>query len=504
MRKLLLCVLAAAVLLAAASRKPKLVVAVVFDQFRYDYLTKYRSEYHGAFDQLLTKGAVFTNANYDHFPTVTAIGHSTFLSGALPSISGIIGNEWYDRQERTLVTSVSDPKTKLVGGRGGAGSSPNRLLVSTVGDELKMSDGGRSRVIGISLKDRAAILPSGHMADGAYWFDGASGNFVSSSYYFDEVPAWVKTFNDARPADKFAGAKWLDHTMPQDLPKLYSGIPASPYGNELIEAFAERVLEAEQLGKHDVTDLLAVSFSSNDYIGHAYGPDSPEVREISLRSDALLGKLLQAIDRQVGLDNVLMVMTADHGVAPNPEVNVRRRMPGGRVPASLVSDTVQKVLREKYGDAKWITNSGEGEVYLNWEELQSRKLDSAEVGRTAADALRQLPHVDRVFTRDDLVHGAVLQDPVSRRVMHGYYAPRGADIEVILEPYWLFGTVQASHSTPFDYDTHVPVIFMGAGIKSGRYNESIRPNDIAPTLATILDVETPSGSVGRVLAEMFE
>lgn len=506
MRRLLLLLLAASLLPAAAPRKPKLVLAVVFDQFRYDYLTRFRSQYHAGFDRLLTRGAVFTNAFYDHFPTVTAIGHSTFLSGAYPSLSGIVGNEWYDREEHKQVTSVSDEDTKLLGGFGGSGSSPRRLLVSTVGDEMKIAGNGQSRVIGISLKDRAAILPSGHMADGAYWFDGASGHFVSSSYYFADVPGWVKSFNDTHPADQYAGAKWLDHTMPANARQLYAGIPASPYGNELVEAFAERALEAGQLGRHDATDLLAVSFSSNDYVGHAYGPDSPEVRDISVRSDQVLGKLLDAIDRQVGLDNVLVVMTADHGVVGVPEVNTARRMPGGRIAPKLLQDTVEKALRARYSDLEWIANIAEDSIYLNWDLIQTHKLDRDEVTRTAADALRALPHVFRVYTRDELVHGAVLPDPVSRRVEHGYYAPRCGDLEVILEPYWIFGTGSAhgtSHFTPFSYDTHVPVIFMGAGIKAGRYDESIIPNDIAPTLATILDVQTPSGSVGRVLREMF-
>jgi predicted AlkP superfamily pyrophosphatase or phosphodiesterase len=508
MRKTLLCLLAIAVCLAAAPRKPKLVLAVVFDQFRYDYLAKYRSEYHAAFHRLLTKGAVFTDARYQHYPTVTAIGHSTFLSGALPSISGIVGNDWYDREAQLQVTSVSDPETKLVGGFGGAGSSPKRMLVSTVGDELKIADGGKSHVIGISLKDRAAILPSGHMANGAYWFDGASGNFVSSSYYFETAPDWVKSFNDARPADRFAGATWLDHTMPQDTDKVYAAIPSSPYGNELIEAFAERALDGEQLGKHEAPDVLAVSFSSNDYIGHEYGPDSPEVREISVRSDRLLAKLLEAIDKQVGLDNVLVVMTADHGVAPVPEVNEQRHMPGGRLTTASLAEAVQNALQPKYGKFEWITSNLETGMYLNWELIRLRKLDVAEVTRTAAEALRHVPHVFRVFTREDLMHGQIQQDPVGRRVLNGYNAARGADLEVLLDPYWVTGaatgTSKASHSTPFGYDTHVPLIFMGAGIKPGRYDMAVTINDVAPTLANILDVETPSGSVGRVLFEMFE
>ncbi len=504
MKRLLLCALALASFLAGAPKKPKLVVAVVFDQFRYDYLERFRADYHAGFDRLLRQGAVFTQAHYEHFPTVTAIGHSTFLSGALPAASGIIGNEWYDRGDQRLVTSVSDPETKLLGGPAGEGSSPRRLLVSTVGDELKMADGGKSRVIGISLKDRAAILPAGHLANGAYWLDNSTGNFVSSTYYFEDVPGWVKKFNDSRPADAFSGAKWLTHTMPADTAKLYPALAASPFGNEMIERFAEQALEGEQLGRHEDTDILAVSFSSNDYIGHEYGPDSPEVREISLRSDVLLEKLLQAVDRTVGLDRVLLVMTADHGVAPVPEVNAARHMPGGRMSKTTISDAVQKALRAKYGNFDWITDTEDHSLYLNLELIAFRKLNLSEVERTAAQAIEAIPHVARVFTREQLTEGALQPDPSGRLVMNGYYAPRGADVEFLLDPYWIVGTSKATHGTTFDYDTHVPVIFLGQGIRPGRYNTPIVVNDIAPTLASILNVETPCGSVGRVLTEMFE
>ena len=330
-KRILICVLAAVSLLAAAPRKPKLVVAIIVDQFRYDYLTRFRSDYTAGFNKLLTTGAVFTSARYEHYPTVTAIGHSTFLSGATPSISGIIGNEWYEREERHEVTSVSDSKSKLLGGLPGEGSSPHRLLVSTVGDELKIANNGKSHIVGISLKDRAAILPVGHMANAAYWFDAATGHFVSSTFYLPELPGWVSEFNQTHPADRFAGVTWLDHKLPTDPKELYQGLAASPFGNDLVEMFAERALQAEQLGKHDVPDILAVSFSSNDYVGHQVGPDAPEVHEVSVHTDKLLGQLFEAIDRQIGLGNVLVVLAADHGVAPLPEVNAARHMPGGRV-----------------------------------------------------------------------------------------------------------------------------------------------------------------------------
>jgi hypothetical protein len=501
MSKILALILMAGSLLSAAPKKPKLVVAIVIDQFRYDYLTRYRSDYHAGFDLLLTKGAVFTNARYQHFPTVTAVGHSIFLSGAMPALSGIVANAWYDREAGMQVTSVSDPQTTLVGAPG-AGSSPRRMLVDTVGDELKIADNSQSRVIGISLKDRAAILPVGHMANAAYWFDSKSGNFVSSTYYFEEAPAWVKEANDARLADRFAGETWLGHQMPQP-GKLYGAIEATPYGNDIVEAFAERALAGEQLGQRGVTDLLAVSLSSNDYVGHAYGPDSPEARAISEATDKLLGKFFAALDRSVGLNNVLVVMTADHGVAPVPEVNTARHMPGGRMPDGIIAKTVQDALTKRYGKFDWITATLESVVYLNRELIAVRKLDLGEVERTAADALAEVPHVFRVYTGAQLATGQAMEDSVGRMAMNGYFPRRGADLEVVTDPYWIFGGAGTTHGVPFGYDTHVPVIFLGSGILPGEYDNNITPNDIAPTLATILHVETPSGSVGRVLIEMF-
>jgi hypothetical protein len=503
MRKLLACLAAAVSLLAAPPKKPKLVLAIVVDQFRYDYLTRFRSDYTAGLKRLLTRGAVFTNANYDQFPTVTAVGHSTFLSGATPSLSGIVGNDWYDRQEGRRVTSVSDPKTQLLGGGGGSGSSPSRLLVSTIGDELKIADLGRSRVIGVSLKDRSAILPSGHMANGAYWFDNTSGNFVSSTFYFSALPRWVEQFNDSHPAARFAGAAWLNHKMPAGGKPLFAALAASPFGNELVAEFAERAIEVEQLGQHDDTDLLTVSFSSNDYVGHEVGPDAPEIREMAVRTDKALAELFAAAEKSAGADKVLVVLTADHGVAPLPEVDAARRMPGGRPPAGIVNRTAEDALTKKFGSGKWIVGGAEHSLYFNRELTAERKLDPADVDRTAAEALAQLPYVFRTYTREQLAHGAVQQDPISRRVMNGFYANRSGDVEILLDPYWIFEQNGATHGTAFGYDTHVPVIFMGSGIRPGPYYETITPNDIAPTLAAILQIETPSGSVGRVLSEIF-
>jgi hypothetical protein len=380
--------------------------------------------------------------------------------------------------------------------------------VSTIGDELKMADGGKSRVIGISLKDRAAILLVGHMADGAYWFDPQSGNFVSSTYYFRELPAWVKDFNDTRPAEKYRGAAWLNHRLPENLKDLYgtsdeSPLESSSFGNELVELLAERALTAEQLGTRDFTDVLAISLTSNDKIGHDYGPDSPEAHDAAVQADQLIAKLFQTVDRQVGLDNVLVVLTGDHGAAPSPEVNALRKMPGGRIPIATLRQVAKTALEKKYGAGDWVLGAWDVSVYLNRSLIASRKLDPAEVDRAAAQALMAVPHVARVYTREEIAHGQMFRDDMSTLVANGFNVRRGPDVEVVMDPYWIVSDKSASHTSPYGYDVHVPVIFMGPGIRAGRYDGSIAVNDVAPTLATMLDVETPSASVGRVLSEML-
>ncbi len=503
MRRILLCVMAAACLAGAAPRKPKLILAVVLDQFRYDYLLRFRSDYKGGLERLLSKGAVFTNARYVHTPAITAVGHSTVLTGATPSISGIVANDWYDRDEAMHVTSVSDAKTQLLGGAG-PGSSPNRLLVSTLGDELKLADGGKSRVIGISLKDRSAILPSGHMADGAFWFDVKTGNFVSSTYYYKELPGWAQEFNSARPADKFRGVTWMGHKLPEDNATLFTTLESTQFGNELTEAFAERALQAEHLGTREATDVLTVSFSSNDYVGHKYGPDSPEVRETAIVTDRLLEKLFLSVDRQVGADNYVIVLTADHGVSPVPEVNAARKMPGGRIDPAAIKATVQAALAKKYGAGEWVAGNWDLAVYLNQGLIGQLGLDLGEVEKEAARAIQAMAHISRVYTLQQIVEGGGIQDTVTQKVANGYHARRGPDVELIPDPYWMVGTgTGTGHAGPYSYDTHVPVIFLGAGIRAGQYNGPIAVNDIAPTLATMLEIETPSGSVGRVLTEIL-
>jgi predicted AlkP superfamily pyrophosphatase or phosphodiesterase len=520
LKRLVFFLLAAAAVSAQPPRKPKLVVAIVVDQFRYDYLTRFRADYHGGLDRMLREGAVFTNARYAQSPTVTAVGHSLVMTGAMPSVSGIVGNTWIDRETGKQVTSVCDDRYKVVGAETPQPklrcedwdpASPRRLLVSAIGDELKNRD-GRSKVIGISLKSRSAILPSGHRADGAFWFDDNSGAFVSSTFYFAELPAWVQHFNALNLPREYLDKKWegfesWDFHADASNPRRYERILASPWGNELVEQLAEAAIDAERLGQREAIDLLTISFSSNDYVGHQTGPDAPEVRDMCIRTDKLLARLLEVVGEKVGLENALFVLTADHGVAPAPEVQAERKMPGGYVYVDI-EDIVRSALFKKFGAPDLVLGSVDNAVYLDHKALEARKIDAGAAYRTAAEALLAVPqaHVARVFTRDQLQQG-VAGDPVAAAVMNGFHPARSGDIIAIFEPYWmqaLKAPAKTTHFTPYNYDTHVPVIFFGAGVRPGWFRRNIEVNDIAPTLAALMDVEIPAGAFGRVLTEVLD
>jgi predicted AlkP superfamily pyrophosphatase or phosphodiesterase len=486
---------------AESAPKTKLVVAIIVDQFRFDYMTRFDSEYQDGLRKLHDSGAFFTDAHEAHFPTVTAVGHAAFLSGSTPAIDGIVGNEWFDRETGKMVTSVSDDATKLVGGNGGAGSSPKRLVASTLGDEIKASGPADSEVIGISLKDRAAILPAGHAANAAYWFEHESGQFVSSTYYMQDLPAWVQAFNKSDAANKYASAKWLPFkTLRAVLGKpYYEAMIATPYGNDMLEAFAEEALKEEHLGRHSGTDVLTVSFSSNDLLGHRVGPDAPEVRDMCIQTDRVLGQLLRAVEAEAGAGNYVVVFTSDHGVAPKPEELTKRGIPAGRFSRAEVYQAIEAALSEKYGPGKWIVGNAELSPYLDHDLLRQKHAALAEAQEIAADAVRKLPYIFRVYTGTQLEHENLAGDPIGVLMQRGYYRGRTADLLIVQKPYWLASKDGTSHGTPFSYDTHVPVIFLGRGIRPGRYDENIRTADIAPTLAALLGVNTPSGSVGRVL-----
>lgn len=490
-----------------STTRPRLVLAIVVDQMRYDYLTRYGAEFTGGLKRLLEEGAVFTNGNYEAAPTVTAIGHSTILSGATPSVSGIAGNTWFERTEGKNVQSITDDDVTPLGG--GNGASPKRLKVSTVGDELKISGKG-DKVYGVSLKDRSAILPAGRMADGAFWFNAETGNFVSSSWYFEALPDWAQRFNNERHADKYAGAEWLDVTLPASPGAELNGeLDSTPFADQLVLDFALTVLKEEKLGTDAQTDLLSVSFSAMDYVGHGTGPDTARMHDMVLKIDQRVGELLTAAERQAGRGNVLVVFTADHGVAPVPEENVRKKLPGGRYNAAEQRQAVEAALTAAFGEGSYITGGGEISYYLNPEPVAGKTIPMSELERVAAEALRKQPRVSRVYTRTELTTSPVSGDRVDQRVRNGFNANHSGDVLFVHEPNWLAGGNRpgggTTHGSPYSYDTHVPMIFWGPRyvVKPGQYAADAAVHDIAPTLATMLGIATPSGSLGRVLEEII-
>jgi predicted AlkP superfamily pyrophosphatase or phosphodiesterase len=424
-------------------------------------------------------------------------------SGATPALSGIIGNDWYDRETGRQVTSVSDPDRRLLGADGEA-SSPHRLLVSTIGDELKRSGSAGSKVFGVSMKDRSAILPVGRMADGAFWYDDDSGAFVSSDYYFPDLPAWAKAFNDAGHVGEYAGQMWVEGRVLPEQPgrRLNAAVYSSPFGNDLLEQFTQTLIQEEQLGQRGVTDVLAISFSSNDAIGHSFGPDSTEAHAVSVAVDRTIGRLFAALEDTVGLDRVLVILTADHAVSPLPELLEEQRLPGGRLRGDFFA-LARQALVARFGPGDWIAATAGSSPYFDYALMDQRRVDRAEAERVVAAAMRQHPQVSRVYTRHQILDGRPAYDTIDARVLRSFHARRSGDVEIVLDPFWIRGGSGATHGSPYNYDSHIPLIFMGPGIRPGRYYGAAALNDAAPTIAAMLDIEMPSGSVGRILAEML-
>ncbi len=520
------------------SAKPvRLVIGIVIDQFRYDYLTRFHDQFgEGGFKLLLNGGAVFTNANYIHTPTYTACGHATFMSGATPAMNGIIGNEWFDRESGSRITSVSDGKVKLLGGSAGAtGMSPTKMLGSTIGDEMKFASSGQAKVIGVSFKDRSAILPAGKRPNGAYWFNAGSGNLVSSSYYFEDLPEWVKKFNREMRPDRFFGKRWdkllpesaYQRSTPDDAPyekfsagnkfpyiitggeeapgaRFYSQFEYTPFANDYLVDFAKAAIESEHLGADDTTDLLTISFSANDLIGHAYGPYSQEVQDVTLRTDRTLAELFNYLDHKIGLDHVVIALTADHGVAPVP-AHAHQYGLGGIVEPKSVTDAVENALNKSFGEEKWILAFVNGNVYFDEGVIERRKVAVEDVERVASQALVKLAGVAECFTRSQILSGRLPQTKIARSVANGFYAHRNGNLVVIPQPFYFIGEgITTTHGTPYIYDTHVPVIFYGAGVSAGMYQSDASPADIAPTLSALLKIEIPSNNVGRILSEAIK
>jgi len=537
---------------ASTTVRPRLVLLIVVDQFREDYFNRFGDLFgQNGLRRLLNEGAWWVNTNFDHMPTETAPGHATLLTGAWPAETGIVGNTWYERESGKRVDNSEDTSVKILGGAGDErGASPRRLLASTLGDELRLHTAGRAKVIGISAKDRGAIMPAGRHANAAYWFSANTGRIISSTYYFNGLPAWVQQFNEAKPSDKFFGAKWerllkdereyvrragpdaaewentptdKNITFPHTIDggasapnrQFYDDLTGSPYSNDLLVEFAKLAITNENLGADADTDVLSVSFSANDYVGHRFGPYSQEVMDITLRTDRQIGELLDFVDQRVGLRNTVVAFSSDHGVAPIPEHAARLNLPGARIDPNGIMTAVKNAVKARFakpGEDKDTTadyvqefTPKTGNVYLNWAALKRDRIDREEIERVAGEAALTVPGVARYFTRTQLEREAISPaDPIARRALHGFNAQRSGDVVLIYQPFHLIVTYTADHSSPYSYDTHVPLLLMGAGVAAGRYTEAATPADLAPTLAVLLRVEMPSNAVGRVLTEALK
>ena len=502
-------------------RRPKLVVIIVIDQFRYDYLVRFRQQFGpDGFKGLMSTGACFADCRYHHANTATGPGHATLLTGAYPNLHGIIGNEWYDRSLHRTVNCVEDPATKLVGEPEGTSEapafSPHYLIGSTLGDELRAASDFGSKVVAISLKDRSAILPGGHSASAAYWYDTRTGRFVTSTYYIPALPAWAAEFNQNSPVKNYCGKKWLplpesgngavfgefkgsDEPCPG--PKFLSWLDNTPFMSEIELAFVEKAIKGERLGQRGDTDLLTVSLSENDYIGHAYGPYSPQVADVTLRTDQILASLFGYLDKLVGLNNVWIALSADHGVSPNPEFIDSHHLGSGLAQPALIRKTIEEAMVAAFGPGSWVAAMAGPFIYLDSDALKSHRIQASQAEEVAATAAASSPGVTAAFTRTQILSGSLPSSPLAEAVANSYHSSRGGDVVVVLDPYApaTFSTRTTTHGTPWNYDSQVPLLLWGSVFKPGIYFTPCQPIDLAATLAAVLGLTQPSGSQGNPL-----
>ncbi len=520
--------------------KPKLVVGIVVDQMRYDYLSRFYHRYgEGGFKRMMNEGFHFKNNHFNYIPTYTGPGHASVYTGTYPAIHGVVANDWYDKQIKQSVYCVQDDEMQSVGTEDKAGKmSPHRMKTTSITDELRLHTQQKSKAIGISLKDRGAILPAGHSGNAAYWFHGKDeGRWITSSYYMDELPQWVREFNTSGAVASYLNTKWNtlypietytesgpdlspyedkfkgveNSVFPYDLKTLaadngnFDIIRETPFGNDITTDFAIAAIEGENLGNNNVTDFLAISYSSPDYIGHTFGVNSIEVQDNYLRLDKDMERLLNYLDSSLGKGNYTVFLTADHGVTHNPGF-----LQSHNIPAGFFNNTVFREKLEEFSLATFNANVIERiqseQIFLNKEVLKSKNLKAADVEQTIADFLLTYPQVDKVFTRKQLEGGSFTKD-TGYLVQNGFNQKRSGDVVYALNPsvistwYEKGGT---THGSGFTYDTHVPLIFFGKGIKNGSTFERSEIIDIAPTLSALLGIARPNGAMGKVLHVMLD
>jgi predicted AlkP superfamily pyrophosphatase or phosphodiesterase len=510
-------------------QRPSLVVGIVVDQMRYDYLNKYSNRYsEGGFKRLMREGLNCQDNHYNYAPTVTAAGHASVYTGTVPAVHGIVGNEWTDVKTGKKVYCTEDSTVKTVGTSGNTGwMSPKNLWTSTITDQLKMAQNFKSKTIAVAIKDRGAILPGGHLADGSYWYDSKEGRFISSSFYFNELPQWVKDFNAQELAKKYVAQGWntlypietytqsyLDDnpfeaklpgektpTFPHDLK---GGNPlevlrSTPYGNTLTKDFALKAIEAEKLGQSGYTDFLAISFSSPDYIGHAFGPQSVEVEDNYLRLDREIAEILSTLDKKFGKENVLVFLTADHAVAEVPGFLTSKKMPGGVFDRIKASEEVKKAINAEFGDVNLIIGEDNSQLYLNHALINKMGIDQEKLAGVIRKTYQKLDGFAELIDMKKASSSYLISNYRSL-IENGYNAARSGDFMVLLKPQWFIGSkTGTTHSTLYAYDTHVPLLFYGWKVQAKEYTQRTSISDISTTLANWLKCMEPSGAIGAII-----
>jgi predicted AlkP superfamily pyrophosphatase or phosphodiesterase len=518
-------------------KKPKLVVGIVVDQMRQEYFYKFQDRYtEGGFKRLMNEGYMMKNAHYNYIPTYTGPGHASVYTGTTPSTHGIIANNWYVRKLEKMIYCAEDSTVTAVGGTASNGKiSPRNMLSTTISDELQFSTNRRSKVVGIAIKDRGASLPAGHMGD-AYWFDNRTGEFMTSTYYYEELPTWVKELNSKNLAQEYLSGKWetlfpietyvqsiaddnpfegpfigMETTaFPYDLPALmeyndgYGLIATTPFGNSLTLDMAYAALEGEQLGKRGETDLLAISFSSPDYIGHRFGPTSVELEDNYLRLDRELEKFFNHLDKEYGKDEYLIFLTADHAVADIVDYMLSVNVPAGNFNTRHILTQMRGFCALSYGQGNWISNFSNEQVYINHDLAKENGIDVETIQRELAEFLLRFEGIKEVYTASDMRRLDYLTGR-KQLLQMGYNHKASGDLLLILEPGWLSSSWRGTtHGTGYTYDTHVPIVFMGWNIPKGESSRYVRIIDIAPTLSMLLNIRLPNGATGQPILEILE
>ncbi|TDB61193.1 alkaline phosphatase PafA [Arundinibacter roseus] len=519
---------------ASPLARPKLVVGIVVDQMRYDYLYRYYDKYgEGGFKRLMNEGYNCRNNHYSYALTVTAAGHASVYTGSIPAINGIVGNNWYDNLAGKDMYCAEDPSVETVGSTNATAGkmSPRNLLSTTITDQLQIATNFRSKTVGVAIKDRGAILPAGHTASGAYWFDSKTGNWITSTFYTKELPQWVQDVNARKLPSEYMKKGWntllpinqyeestgddqpyetrlsgaATSTFPYDLAgrsgDAFGIIASTPWGNTMTKEMAMAAIKGENMGKGSQTDFLAVSFSSPDYVGHAFGPNSIEIEDVYLRLDQEFAEFFAFLDSWTGKGNYTVFLTADHGVMDIPAFWTEHRLPAGLLDNSKIKNAMATAIKEEFGEGEFVKANENYQIYFDHKTLKSKGIEVEDLYDVVREVLLPIPGIADVVNLKDLGE-THLNSYQLELYKNGTHATRSGDLQIVTQPGWISGRgVGTTHGSPYNYDTHVPLLFYGWGVNKGETLRRTAIADIAPTLAGILRILPPNGSVGEPVLE---